>query len=124
MKRLPLLFGVGLGTVLAVSPATAGNRDFTLINDTRSVIDQVAISTADDNKWHLTNGFKPIKPGESTSILFDVNDQNSVCTLQLRVHLQNSGANIEWDDGFNFCQLHKVKVWYNYDNDAYRATYY
>ncbi len=124
MKRLPLLYGVGLVTVLAVNPASAGNRDFTLINDTRSIIDQVMISTSDDNRWHPTNGFKALKPGESSSILFDVNDQNSPCTLQLKIHLQNSGATVEWDQGFNFCQLHKIKVWYNYDNDAYRVTYY
>ena len=126
MRRLAVLYGVGLamGIGLAVSPATAGNRDFTLVNDTRSIIDQVGISTADDNKWHLIGGFKPLKPGDSVSVQFDVNDKSSACTLQLKIHLQNSGANIEWDDGFNFCNLHKIKVWYNYDNDAYRVTYY
>jgi hypothetical protein len=126
MTRFSLLYGVGLaiGIGLAVSPATAGNRDFTLINDTRSIIDQVAVSTSDDNKWHPTNGFKPLKPGDSVTISFDVNDKSSACTLQLKIHLQNSGASIEWDDGFNFCQLHKIKVWYNYDHDAYSVTYY
>jgi|SRR5579863_8479842 len=124
MKRFPLLHGVALGVVLAGSPAFAGNRDFTLINDTRSIIDQVFVSTSDDNKWHATNGFKPLNPGDSAAILFDVNDKNSACKLQLKVHLQNSGASVEWDDGFNFCQLHKIKVWYNYDNQAYRVTYY
>jgi len=119
-----LPYGVGLGIVLAVSPAVAGNRDFTLINDTRSIIDRVMISTSEDNQWHPTQGFKPLKPGESESILFDVNDQNAPCTLQLKIHLQNSGANVEWDEGFNFCQLHKIKVWYNYDGDVYRVTYY
>jgi hypothetical protein len=124
MKRFSLLNGVSLGMLLAVSPAIAGNRDFTLINDTRSIIDQVYISTSDDNNWHRTNGFKPLNPGESASISFDVNDKNSVCNLQLKVHLKNSGAAVEWDDGFNFCQLHKIKVWYNYDNQVYRVTYY
>lgn len=126
MRRLALLYGVGLGigTGLAASPATAGNRDFTLINDTRSIIDQVSISTSDDNKWHPTGGFKALKPGDSAAITFDVNDKNSACVLQLKIHLQNSGATVEWDDGFNFCQLHKIKVWYNYDTDAYRVTYY
>jgi hypothetical protein len=124
MKHLPFLCGVAFGIVSAVSPAIAGNRDFTLINDTRSTIDQVLISTADDNKWHPTNGFKALKPGDSASIIFDVNDKNSVCNLQLKIHLQNSGSTVEWDDGFNFCQLHKIKVWYNYDTDAYRVTYY
>ncbi len=62
MKSFPLLYGVGLGIVLAVSPAIAGNRDFTLINDTRSVIDGVWVSTSDDNVWHVTNGFKPLDP--------------------------------------------------------------
>jgi hypothetical protein len=124
MNRFSLLYGIGLGVGLAMSPAIAGNRDFTLINDTRSIIDQVGISTADDNKWHRIDGFKPLNPGESVSISFDVNAQNSPCTLQLKIHLQNSGATVEWDDGFNFCQLHKVKVWYNYDTDVYRVTYY
>ena len=124
MKRFSLLNGVSLGILLAVSPAVAGNRDFTLINDTRSIIDQVYISTSDDNNWHRTNGFKPLNPGESASISFDVNDKNSVCNLQLKVHLKNNGAAVEWDDGFNFCQLHKIKVWYNYDNQVYRVTYY
>ena len=124
MKSFPLLYGVGLGIVLAVSPAIAGNRDFTLINDTRSVIDGVWVSTSDDNVWHVTNGFKPLDPGDSSSIVFVVNDARSPCILQLKVHLQNSGASVEWDKGFNFCKLHKIKVWYNYDNDAYRVTYY
>jgi hypothetical protein len=124
MKRFPLLYGAVLGVVLAMSPAIAGNRDFMLINDTRSIIDGVWISTTDDNVWHATNGFSPLNPGDSTSILFDVNDANSVCTLQLRVHLKNSDASVEWDKGFNFCQLHKIKLWFNYDTYTYRVTYY
>ena len=124
MKRLPLLYGVGFAVASAASPAVAGNRDFTLINDTRSVIDQVAISTSDDNKWHITGGFKPLRPGASTSIGFDVNDKNSECTLQLKVHIRDIGSSIEWDKGFNFCQLHKVKVWYNYEHHAYSVVYY
>jgi hypothetical protein len=124
MKHLPLLYSVGLVIVLAMSPAMAGNRDFTLINDTRSTIDQVSISTTEDNKWHPISGLDPLKPGDSASVTFDVNDKSSARSLQLKVHLQNSGANVEWDDGFNFCQLHKIKVWYNYDNDVYRVTYY
>jgi len=124
MNRIAFLWGVGLVAGLAVNPAVAGNRDFTLINDTRSIIDKVAISTADDNKWHLIDGLNPLKPGDSASITFNVNDNNSPCTLQLKIHLQNSGSTVEWDDGFNFCQLHKIKVWYNYDNDVYRVTYY
>ena len=124
MKRFCGLFGVGVGIGLGVSPAIAGNRDFTLINDTRSIIDQVWISTSDDNKWHATNDFKSLRPGQSTSIMFDVNDKNSPCILQLRIHLENSGASVEWDKGFNFCQLHKIKVWYNYDHEAYSVLYY
>jgi hypothetical protein len=87
MKISPLLCGVGLGTVLAVSPAIAGNRNFTLINDTRSIIDGVWISMSGDNIWHATTDFGPISPGESTPIKFNVNDVNSPCILQLRVHL-------------------------------------
>lgn len=124
MNRFSLLYGIGLGVGLVVNPAIAGNRDFTLINDTRSIIDAVGISTADDNKWHVIDGLTPLKPGDSTSITFNVNDKNSPCTLQLKIHLKASNATVEWDDGFNFCQLHKIKVWYNYDNDVYRVTYY
>jgi hypothetical protein len=124
MKRFSLLYGVGLGIVLAVSPANAGNRDFMLINDTRSIIDGVWVSTSDDNIWHATNGFKPLNPGDSTSIVFDVNDASSVCVLQLKVHLQTSDASVEWDKGFDFCQLHKIRVWFNYDTYTYRVTYY
>ena len=123
MKRLPDLYWAGVGIVLAASPAIAGNRDFTLINDTRSIIDQVWVSTSDDNKWHATNDFRSLRPGQSTSIEFDVNNQNSPCILQLRIHL-NTGSSVEWDKGFNFCQLHKIKVWYNYDHGAYSVTYY
>jgi hypothetical protein len=124
MKPFPGLYGVGVAIVLGVSPTIAGNRDFTLINDTRSIIDQVWISTSDDNKWHGTNDFRPIKPGQSTSVMFDVNNQNSPCILQLKIHLVNVGASVEWDKGFNFCRLHKIKVWYNYDHEAYSVTYY
>jgi hypothetical protein len=124
MKRFPLLFGIGLGIILAISPAIAGNRDFTLTNDTRSVIDGVWVSTSDDNMWHVTHGFKSLRPGESASITFDVNDAKSPCVLQLRIHLEELEAAIAWDKGFNFCELHKIKVWYNYDNQAYRVTYY
>ena len=124
MKCFPLMYGVGLAIALAASPAIAGNRDFTLINDTRSVIDQVSVSTSEDNKWHPANGFKPLRPGQSASIEFDVNDKNSPCTLQLKVHIQDIGANIEWDKGFDFCQLHKIKVWYNYAHRAYSVSYY
>jgi hypothetical protein len=124
MKRLPLVYGVGLWIALAAAPAIAGNRDFTLINDTRSVIDQVSISTSDDNRWHPTDDFKPLRPGESVSIGFDVNAKNSACVLQLKVHIRDIESSIEWDRGFNFCQLHKVKVWYNYDHRAYSVTYY
>jgi hypothetical protein len=124
MNLSRLLHGVGLGIVLAASPAIAGNRNFTLINDTRNTIDGVWISTSDDNTWHATTGLEPIDPGSSASIVFAINDVTSPCILQLRVHLQNVGASIEWDKGFNFCQLHKVKVWYNYDDDSYHVTYY
>lgn len=124
MKRFSPLCAIGLGIALAASPAVAGNRDFTLINDTRSIIDGVWISTSDDNTWHATGGFKALKPGESASILFNVNDATSACVLQLKIHLANTGASVEWDNGFNFCQLHKIKVWYNYDNSVYRVTYY
>jgi hypothetical protein len=124
MTRFCLLYGVGLEIAVAAVPAIAGNRDFTLINDTRSVIDQVSISTSDDNRWHPTNSFKPLRPGESESIEFDVNDKDSPCILQLRVHVRDIGGSIEWDKGFNFCQLHKVKVWYNYERRTYSVTYY
>ena len=95
MKRLPLLYAIGLGIVLAMTPAIAGNRDFMLINDTRSIIDGVWVSTSDDNVWHVTNDFKALKPGQSSAILFDVNDEKSPCVLQLKVHLQNSDASVE-----------------------------
>jgi hypothetical protein len=123
MKPRSLLYSLALGIALTAGPALAGNRDFTLINDTRSTIDRIYVSTSDDNNWHATSGFKPLAPGDSAAIAFNTNDKSSACTLQLRVHFQNTGASIEWDDGFNFCQLHKIKVWYNYDNSVYRVTY-
>jgi hypothetical protein len=79
MKISPLLCGVGLGTVLAVSPAIAGNRNFTLINDTRSIIDGVWISMSGDNIWHATTGFEPIFPGGSvpSEYIYRILDQSS-----------------------------------------------
>src|SRR5271154_2165159 len=100
MKCSPLLYGVGLWMVLATNSVIAGNRDFTLINDTRSIIDGVWVSTSDDNIWHVTHDFRSLSPGQSTSIEFDVNDAKSPCILQLKVHLRNLGALVEWDDGF------------------------
>ena len=110
---LPLaiaLFSAGAGA------QTTGNRDFTLVNLSKFDIDKVSTSTATADVWTVLRN-SSVPAGNSAEFKFD---NAGTCVLQLRIDLTD-GRYVEWDQGFDFCNLDTVTVTYNGNDNTFNA---
>jgi hypothetical protein len=90
-------------------PATAGNQDFTLVNNTGVEIDKVFISPHDSNDWEEDIlGRDTLPSGESVEIKFHRDEKAPIWDLRIE---DSKGNAITWEN-LNLMQIAKLTLNY------------
>ncbi len=90
---------------LNVNSAVAGDaRNFTVINGSHSIIDQLYVESSQSSDWgEDILGKDILKPGESTYIYFT--DNSKTCTYDIKaVYTDNSTSTGQ----YNLCETHSI----------------
>jgi hypothetical protein len=105
--RKTLLTGlIACALVGVASPSFAGDQDFTLINKTGLVLDQVYISPANVDDWEEDVLSKDVlEDGESFELEFDGHNQ---CKFDMKVVDDNGKDHIFYD--IDLCKLTKLTL--------------
>lgn len=104
---LAVLFVSGM---VASGLASAGNADFTLVNNTGYALREVYLSPAHKTKWGNDRlGNNTLENNKSR--LFKFADKSS-CVQDLMVVFDDDGSDVTWED-FDLCELNKITLKYN-----------
>ena|SRR5487761_405951 len=121
-KRLPnrvLWCLVSLIILVWHGPASANNRNFTLINQTAQTITGLWTSIPSDNIWHWVKGFQRIGSNGSSQIVFD---SSGPCQIQFQIRMDD-GSEHSWPQGVNLCQNGQVTVTFDNNTGIYSVSY-
>jgi hypothetical protein len=114
-----LLLGLGLG--VENSAQAQARQDFTLINRTGYTIDQVFVSPSNQRSWGRdVLGQDILESGQQVSITFP--RAATACQWDLKV-VYNDGDQTEWigRNGFNLCQISRITLYWNRQQNTTRA---
>jgi hypothetical protein len=96
--------------VASVTPAIAGDADFTLANRTGFPIREVYIAASKSSNWgndRLGDGML----ANGRQKLFKFSDKAS-CKQDLQVVFDDDGSQVVWEN-FDLCEINKVTLKYN-----------
>jgi hypothetical protein len=96
--------------VAASGAVSAGNANFTLVNSTGYALREVYLSPTHKTDWgddRLGNDILD----NNKSRLFKFSDKSS-CVQDLRVVFEDDSSEVTWE-GFDLCELTKIKLKYN-----------
>ena len=109
MKNITL-FALAASFILAVTPAVAGDQDFTLANATGYTIEQVYVSPTKSDDWEEdVMGADVLGDGEEVDILFAPGQ--GACNHDLMV-IYDDGERAVWSP-LNLCEISSVTLYYN-----------
>jgi hypothetical protein len=98
----------------------AGQQDFTLVNKTGYIIDQVYASPSSANNWlNDVLGQDVLGDGESAKIEFSAD--NEICKYDLKV-IYDDKEEVEWDN-IDLCQEERVTIHWNKNTGETSATF-
>lgn len=118
--KFALSAAAALAVGLFASSATAGDQDFTLINQTGYVIKEVYVSAAAADDWEEdVLGVDVLGNGVRTKISFP-RDANA-CMWDLKVVYEDDET-AEWN-GFNLCEVSVIAIKYNRGTGETSAEY-
>ena len=99
--------------------AMAADQDFTLVNRTGFVIDQLFVSPHSSNNWGSDVLGQDVLPaGNQTDITFP--NGTRPCAWDLKV-VYSDGGSATWMN-VNLCSISKVTLFYNRQTDVTRAV--
>lgn len=102
-----------------VSPAFAGDQDFTLINRTGYQIDEVYVSRVSGKNWGKdVMGSDALADGERVKITF--NAPPDACRWDMMVKY-NDNDTAEWSN-LNLCNLERVTLFWDRKNQTTHAV--
>ncbi len=119
LKRFAVIAALSF-TALAAQTVSAGDQDFTLKNKTGYEISEVYVSPSKSAEWEEdVLGQDVLGDGESVEITFSRKTKS--CYWDMKVVYTDKTEAI-WD-GFNLCEVSKIKIYYNAKTDETSATY-
>jgi hypothetical protein len=111
MLSKPTLIALSaVAAVTCVTPAFAGDADFTLSNRTGFPIREVYIAPSKSSNWgndRLGDGML----ANGRQKLFKFSDKSS-CKQDLQVVFDDDGSEVVWEN-FDLCEINKVTLKYN-----------
>jgi hypothetical protein len=112
------LFGV---MAFAAAPASAqSEQDFTLLNGTEYVIDEVYVAPSTSKTWGSDiMGDGVLGAGSSKLVKFRSGTSN--CIYNMRVKWAD-GSSSEWSTDFDLCTISKITLRYNKSTDVTTAV--
>ncbi|MBF0582888.1 MAG: argininosuccinate lyase [Magnetococcales bacterium] len=97
------------------------NQDFTLVNRTGYVIDQVFVSPAHSDDWENdVLGRDIMDDGESVPIQFSRG--TTTCEWDLKVVYEVDGSSAVWHD-IDLCSVSKISIFWNQSSGKTTARY-
>ena len=121
MKRV-LVMGIMLFSQLLVGNLQAGpNQDFTLVNKTGYVLDQVYVSPANSNDWEEdVLGQDTMGDGDVVPIHFSRNATG--CEWDLKVVYADDDSSAVWSN-IDLCSVSKITIRWNKSSGETTAQY-
>jgi hypothetical protein len=109
---------IAMSVLFGSGGAQAASRDFTLVNQTRYDISNVYLSTFGLSRW-IRARVDGVDSGDDVEIDFD---NQGPCRMQLKVQFSD-GNTAEWLDGFDFCSISTITIFYNGSTRRFTAEY-
>lgn len=110
LRSTALAMTIGAAALFTPNPAQAENLDFTLVNRTGYVINEIYVSAAGRKSWEEdVMGRDALGEGESVRINFDRGEQD--CLWDLKVVYEDE-EEAEWGR-LDLCELSKLTLHYD-----------
>ncbi|MGZ8158054.1 MAG: hypothetical protein ACXWT1_03070 [Methylobacter sp.] len=121
MKKWFLVGMAAIAASAASSVAVAeAKQDFTLVNKTGYIIDEVYVSPSAANNWlDDVLGQDVLGDGENAKIKF--HSSNDICKYDLKV-IYDDKEEVEWSD-INLCEEEKITIHWNKKSGETSATF-
>ena len=113
-----------LGALMLAAPATAqdAKQDFRLVNRTGYEIKDVYVSPSKSDDWgdEVLGRGNRLADGQGVNLHF--NPRTRTCRWDLKVVYSVDDSKAVWSD-INLCEVDKITIHYDRQNDVTRATF-
>ena len=108
LKRVAL--AVCVAVAVSLTPVSAGDQDFSLVNRTGLTIVELYVSPANDSHWgEDVLGRDVLKSGETVDIKFSRSEDT--CNWDIKI-VDDDEDDVIWED-FNLCKISKITLKYD-----------
>lgn len=112
---------VAAGMFLAVPAGQAQDADFTLVNSTGYPLREVYVSPSKQQNWGPDRLGDDILANDASK-LFRFPKGQAACVQDLKVVYDDDGKSAVWE-GINLCEIERIRLRYNRQNDTTIATF-